>query len=256
VVILGFLSENLMRNVNQLRNLISSSTACFLKPRFVLNKEGKLTLVPIPPLTKIEYDTLRENPGCILSQEFFLPGGPSGYQKMGFPYILGLIKAFPILYRNLLLQRPTYFDLYQPGLPSRAVEITAGIMEDFCREARKRGKQPLVLVIPTHFDIIQYRHEGKWVYQPIIDLLAKQNLEFLDAGPRIAQYLGNSGLETLYSPQTQNHLNEKGNWLLAKIVYDYLIQNLQSWQEEKVTPTGNGAGLSQQPWPRTGCQNH
>ena len=56
------------------------------------------------------------------------------------------------------------------------------------------------------------------------DLLVKNNLEFVDAGPRFVKYLGDAGVEMLYSPQTQNHLNEKGNQLLAKIVYDYLRQ--------------------------------
>jgi hypothetical protein len=224
VVVLGFLSENLMRNVNQLRNLISPSTACLLKPRFVLSEQGKLTLVPISPLTKEAFNTLKEHPERTLSHEFFLPGSPSGYQRVAFPYTWGIIKAFPIIYRNLLLHRPTYFDLYQPGHPSQAVPITLGIMEAFCREAKKRGKQPLVLIIPTHFDIIQYRRDGKWVYQPLVDLMVKQNLEFLDAGPRIVKHLGDAGVETLYSPQINNHLNEKGNGLLARIVYEYLRQ--------------------------------
>ena len=225
VVILGFLSENLMRNVNQLRNLISSSTACSLKPRFVVNDQGQLTLVPIPPLTKKEYDDLKRTPELILTHEFFLPGGLSGYQKMAFPYTWGLIKLFPILYKNLVLHRPTYYDFYQPGHPSQAVEVTVGIMEEFSRDARKRGKQPLVLIIPTHFDVAHYRKVGKWVYQPLIDILVKKRLAFIDVGPKFVQYVGNANVETLYSPKTQNHLNERGNWLLAQTVYDYLIQN-------------------------------
>ena len=77
VVILGFLSENLMRNVNQLRNLIdSTSTACPLKPRFVLNEQGELALVPIPRLTENEYNALREDPGRILAEEFFYLAAP------------------------------------------------------------------------------------------------------------------------------------------------------------------------------------
>jgi hypothetical protein len=224
VVILGFLSENPMRNVNQLRNLISPCTACLLKPRFYLSEQGKLTLVPIPPLNKEAHNTLREHPESILSRDFFLPGGPSGYQRMSFPYTWGIIKAFPIIYRNLLLHRPTYFDLYQPGHLSHAVPITLGIMEEFCREAKKRGKQPLILIIPTHFDIIQYHRDGKWVYQPLLDLMARKKLEVIDAGPKIATYLGDNDVKTLYSPKINNHLDEQGNKLLAGIVYDYLRQ--------------------------------
>jgi lysophospholipase L1-like esterase len=224
VVILGFLSENPMRNVNQLRNLIATSLTCLLKPRFVINAQGQLTLVPLPTLTERDYRALKENPGQVLTQEFFLPGGPSGYQRMKFPYTWGIFKAFPILYDSLLRHRPTYFDLFQPGHPSQAMEVTAGIMEEFSRTARQRGKQPLILVIPTQFDVLEYRQTGKWVYQPLIDLMVKKKLEFVDAGPRILKYLGDGPVETLYDPKTQNHLSEAGNRLLAKIVYDHLRQ--------------------------------
>jgi hypothetical protein len=190
VVILGFLSENVIRNVNQLRNLISTTTECLIKPRFVLNERGQLTLIRIPPLTEHQYNTLKENPGAVLSHEYFLPGGLSGYQRMQFPYTWGIIKIFPIIYKNLLLHRPTFFDLYEPGNPSKAVDVTVAIMEEFCREARKRSKQPLILIIPTLFDINEYRHSGKWVYQPLLDLLIKQKLPFIDAGPGIARPWG------------------------------------------------------------------
>ena len=60
MVILGFLSDNLMRNVNQLRNLISDTNACALKPRFILDGQGQLTLVPIPHLTKKQFEDLKK----------------------------------------------------------------------------------------------------------------------------------------------------------------------------------------------------
>lgn len=224
VVILGFLSENVIRNVNQLRNLISNSTTCLLKPRFILDEYGTLTPIPIPTLKKHEYNTLRENPGAILSHEYFLPGGISGYQRMQFPYTLGIIKAFPIIYRNLLLHRPPFFDLYRPGHPSQALEITVGIMREFSREAKKRGKQPIILIIPTLFDINEYRQSRQWVYKPLTDLLAKQNLAFIDAGPTLFGALGEAPVETLYPTENKNHLNEKGNEILARIVYKYLLK--------------------------------
>ncbi len=142
---------------------------------------------------------------------------------MKFPYTWGIIKVFPLLFDNLVRRHGTYYDLYQPGHPSQAVEVTVALMEEFCREARARGKQPLVLLIPTHIDVAYYRRVGKWVYQPITDLLIKRRLDFIDVGPGFVQYLGKSPLTTLYSPKINYHLNDKGNWLLAKIVYDYLI---------------------------------
>lgn len=233
VVILGYISENLMRNVNQLRNLISPSTKCFLKPRFTLDERGQLNLIPIPLLTKREYNTLRKNPGAVLSHEYFLPGGKSGFQRMRFPYTWGIIKIFPIIYRNLLLHRPTFFDLYQSGNSSKAMDVTVGIMREFSREARERGKQPLILIIPTLFDIKAYHQSGKWVYQPVVDLLLKQKLAFIDSGPAISHYLGGAPVETLYPMEKKNHFSNKGNEILARIVYDYLSQNnLQPWENK------------------------
>jgi hypothetical protein len=224
VVILGFLSENLMRNVNQLRNLISASTVCFLKPRFILNNQGQLTLVPLPHLTEKEYDTLKTDPGRILHHEFFLPGGPSGYQEMEFPYTWGFLKAFPLIFKNVVLHEGTYYYLYRPGNSSQAVQITLAIMEAFYREARQRGQQPLILVIPTHIDLAYFRRHGTWIYHPITAYLAQKGLDFTDVGPRFIHVVGESGVETLYNPKTMYHLNDRGNEVLAKIVSNYLIQ--------------------------------
>jgi hypothetical protein len=131
VVILGYLSENLIRNVNQMRNLLSDASPCRLKPRFILNEQGRLTLIPLPQPTKAQYEDLKRNPGRVLTKEFFLPGGPSGYQKQKFPYTWGIVKVFPILFKNMILRRGTYYDFYQPGHPSQALEITEAIMEEF-----------------------------------------------------------------------------------------------------------------------------
>jgi lysophospholipase L1-like esterase len=221
VVILGYLTENLIRNVNQLRNLLGTVASCQLKPRFILNEQGNFTLVPLPQITKEQYEELKENPERVLNQEFFLPGGPSGFQRQKFPYIWGIIKVFPILYKNVVLRQGTYYDFYQPGHPSKALEITVAIMERFCRQARQRGQQPLVLIIPTHIDVSTYNRTGNLVYQPLIDMLKKRNLDFLDAGSKFIQFRG----KALYNPESQYHLTEKGNRVLAKIVYDYLIQN-------------------------------
>lgn len=225
VVTLGFLSENIMRNVNQLRNLLSTSDTCILKPRFVLNMHGELTLVPIPYLSKEEFETLNAEPGRILHHEFFLPGGPSGYQKMEFPYTWGFIKAFPLIFKNVVLRRGSYYDLYRAGHSSQALKTTLAIMEAFCREARQRGQQPLILIIPTHIDLAYYRRHGTWIYQPITTHLVQKGLDFIDVGPRFIHFLGGSAVETLYSPKSMYHLNKKGNAVLARAVYNYLIKN-------------------------------
>jgi lysophospholipase L1-like esterase len=224
VVILGFLSENIIRNVNQLWNLIGDASSCQLKPRFFLNEIGQLTLAPLPHLTREQYYALPTHPETMLHHEYFLPGGPSGYRGMAFPYTWGIFKVFPIIFKNVILHQGTYYDLYRPGNPSHAVAVTLAIIEAFGRKAKQRGQQPLILVIPTHVDLANYRSHGTWIYQPITDELARKGLHFIDLGPKFSHFLGDGPVETLYSPKSMYHLSERGNALLAGIVYNYLKQ--------------------------------
>jgi len=222
VVILGIFPENIKRNVNQLRNLISTVTICQTKPRFILNNHGETTLVPIPSLSRAEYSEIKDNPGRFLHHEYFLPGGPSGRQMARFPYLWGMIQVSPFIVKNLLFGSGNYQAFYQPDHPSQGLEVMTAIIEEFCRTAHKRGKRPVVLIIPTDYDILTYQRHQKWNYQPLLDRLAQRRLEYIDAGPQIIKHLGGGDRQKLYSPQIQNHLNHAGNRLLARIVYDFL----------------------------------
>ena len=223
VVILGVFTGDIKRIVNQFRNLITSSGSnCFIKPRFILDPQGQITLVPIPALTKREYSEMQTNPGLVFHHEFFLPGGPSGFQMARFPYLWRIIKLSPLILRNVVPGGGPYEDLYQPENPSKALDLMVAIIKEFCCEARKRGKQPVTLIIPADNDISTYQRHHRWWYQPLTNRLSENDLAFIDAGPRIIQYLGGGDVKTLYPSKIGHHLNEAGNHLMAHIVYDYL----------------------------------
>ena len=54
VVILGHLSENILRNLTRDRDLLNYSRYCALKPRFVLDAHGELQLLELPNLDETE----------------------------------------------------------------------------------------------------------------------------------------------------------------------------------------------------------
>jgi hypothetical protein len=222
VVVLGYLAENIQRNVNQFRNLLGPSSQCITKPRFILNAEGQLTLVPIPALSPKDFATLQQNPGLIFTHDIFVPGGLAGFQKASFPYSWRILQTSGILLKRLLWHVQPYMELYQPGNPSQALEVTAAIIEAFCRTARERGQHPLVLVIPTVADVFRYlRHQG-WIYQPLVDRLAERKVEYLDMGPLIIKYLNGANPKTIYAPEIHYHFDAAGNRFLARTVFDYL----------------------------------
>jgi hypothetical protein len=221
VVVLGIFPENIKRDVNQLRNLISTVQICQSKPRFILNDQGKLILVPIPSLSKSEYHDIPSHPGRYFHHEFFLPGGPSGRQLAKFPYLWGMIKASYFILKNRGLG-DHYQDFFQPGHPSHGLEVMTAITKAFYQTAQKRDKRPLIMIIPTPYDILTYQSSQKWNFQPLLDRLAEARLEYINAGPGIIQKLHGADRRTLYDPKIDNHLNAKGNQLLASILYDYL----------------------------------
>jgi hypothetical protein len=222
VVVLGFLAENIQRNVNQFRNLLGPSPQCITKPRFILNDAGQLTLVPIPALSQEEYVTLAKNPERIFIHDYFVPGGPAGFQKASFPHLWRMAQASDILVKRLVWRIQPYMELYRPGHP-QALEVTVAIIEAFCKTARERSEQPLILIIPTVADVFRYLRNQEWIYQPLLPHLADRNIEFLDMGPQIIQYLNGADPKTIYDPHIQHHFNEAGNLLLAHTVFNYLI---------------------------------
>jgi len=221
IVILGIFSENIKRNVNQIRNLIHSVDICQTKPRFILDDQGKLSMVPIPPLTASEYYEIERNPGRFFHHEFFLPDGPSGRQLAKFPYLWGMIKACYFLFKNHG-RGDTYEDFFQPGHPSQGLKIMTAIIKEFCHSVQTRGKLPVIMIIPTHFDIQIYQNFQTWNYQPLLDRLAEDHVDYIDAGPTIIHHLNGDDPRTLYSPNLFYHLTEDGNRLLAQILYDFL----------------------------------
>ena len=119
VVILGYFSENLIRNVNQFRRFLSRDDGYGLKPRFIL-ENGSLKLVPLPALSAEEYVAMTRNPGRVLFHDYLLPGGPAGTTQTGFPFTISLLRTFAnYRIRAQLSREPFWAAFYRREHPSR-----------------------------------------------------------------------------------------------------------------------------------------
>ncbi len=227
IVLFGHLSENIQRNVNQLRNFLVPNQQCQTKPRFVLDDQGKLKLVPVPHVSAADYDKFINNPDLFVKDDYFLPGGPSGAQKLKFPYTLSIIKAYKFFYNRYVLGYKSYLQFYRKDHSSKAFWITIALINKFCAETKKRGKHFIVLIFPTHEDFFYYKKNKKFVYQPLIEEFKKANIAFVDIGYEINKRWGDRNPLELFSKQRYYHFNEEGNKLIAQIVYEYFVaQNL------------------------------
>ena len=224
VAFLGHLAENILRNSNQLRGLLYNGTVYGLKPRFVLDRDGGLALVPLPSPSEAEFRDLVVHPEKYLEHEFFLPGGPAGTTRLRFPYTLSVLSAFRHFHITAEIRRePWHAAFYAPDHPAQALEVTARIFEAFDREARRRGKIAVLAIIPTGMDLEYRREHGRWVYQPLLDRVRRSGLEVLDLGDGMLERIGARSPCAVFGDEgCSGHPSEEGYAIMAQVVKAHL----------------------------------
>lgn len=222
-VVLGHLSEDIVRNLCRNRDLLTYSQWYAYKPRFILDSDGELELIPTPALTEEEH--LRflglADPPLLLEHESFAPGGPAGVVDLTFPFTVAVARnCFGYLMRARFAGEPTYAQFYEPGHPLQGMEITAAICETFTEEAKARGMQPIVLLLPTREDIEDGREKNVWHYASLLEELGRRGVEFLDFGPHLAAHIGDRPLDEFYDDTS--HFKPNSDALLAQFIADYV----------------------------------
>jgi len=223
-VVLGHWSENVLRNVNQYRELLYSAPFGF-KPRFVL-ESGALREIPLPTPDAGGFERLLDDPASGLHHEFFLPGTRWGEVPLRFPWSLAVLRAaghFRV--RAWLAGEPAYARFYAPDHPSGALALTTAILRRFREEARRRGQLPTVLLIPTGLDLAYRVRTGRWTYAPLARRLEAEDVEFLDAGPPILDRIGDRDPCSLFR-DCSAHFGPEGNALLAEVVFERLCRDV------------------------------
>jgi hypothetical protein len=226
IVFLNHFTDDVMRNVNQWRYLLSISDASRLglKPRFVVDGEGtRLELVPLPALPYDEYVACTWRPARCLPHEFFLPDdGRSGVATIRFPYVLTLLGTLDnTMIRSKLRGEPRHLEFYRRDHPSDAERVTRYILRDFVAAARARGKVPVVTIIPDGKDLEYARAHGAWSYRPLLEDVARDDIEVLDFGPAILSRLAGASPCTIVN-RCYDHFNAAGYRMLAEIAHEYL----------------------------------
>jgi hypothetical protein len=228
IVILGYLTENIIRNIGQYRGLASGERFA-LKPRFILDHDRQLKLIPLPQLSYEQFADLLLYPEKYLKYEYFLPGGDAGIYKIKFPYTITLCKG---LINNhhvwaKIKGEPVYADFYRLDHPSQALSLTNAIIKKFYYEAIARQKKPIILLIPMGLDLVYYKKHHKWIYDNIKVLLKQSNIEFIDAGPEIMEYLQDRNPCELFY-KCNEHFNVEGYKVLAEIVYNHINREVRA----------------------------
>jgi hypothetical protein len=217
IVILGHLTENVLRNVNQYRELLYPGGDFGFKPRLHLDAAGKLRRVPVPVRSLAGYRAMEASPERKLPWDAF-----TSRPRRAFPYTpkLAAWLASDFMVREKLFDEPWHLPYYAPDHPSQALQVTTAILEAFVRDAARRGRRPLVVVIPTALDLIHARRTGRWAAAPLVSALVAARVPVVDVGPALDRRLGARDPTTLYDGGRYGHLTPEGYRWLAESVRD------------------------------------
>lgn len=219
VVILGHLSENILRNVNQYRNLLYPGQEWFFKPRFVLDGDT-LREIPIVVQRRDDFAALMRDPASVLHHEAFL-----SRPRRGFPNSIAIarwaLQDFHV--RAKLARVPRHEPFYRADHPTGALQLTSRILAAFAAEARAGGQSPFVVLIPMGDDFAYAIRMNRWPDQPLADALRETGVSVIHAGPSMLSRLQGENACKLFS-DCNGHYNALGYRMLAEVVADS-VQN-------------------------------
>lgn len=227
VVMLGIFPENLIRNVNQYRAFLGwILQPSYVKGRFILGTEGKLAWIPRPHLGIDEVIALHRTPATVVPHEYLLPDSRDGPVTLRFSYALTLARLalLPDI-QDVVLGRPPWSDYFRDSHPSGALPLTVALAEAFAREAERRGKRPLVLILPNARSFRAQARYGAFEYALLPAALSSKHIDVIDTGTALLAALGGRSYCMLFAaPDTcSGHYGRDGGGLVATVVRDALI---------------------------------
>ncbi len=184
VVIIGFSPDDLSRVVNVFRRFRSVLEPPLLKPRFRLEPDGSLTLLPAPGTDRAAYTEMLANPERVRT----FGRHDSWYD--GLVYANPLYDAFGTLrLASALVERLSrrYWDpdrLIADGrfrVESEAFRVQLAIFRSFADSVRSDGAIPILVFFPDRDATAAFLSHRGMVYQPLHDAAVAAGLDVLDA---------------------------------------------------------------------------
>src|SRR5262249_40550435 len=222
LALLGIFPENIIRNVNQYRGFIGYPPhPYFLKGRFILDGTGGLEWIHRPQIDAEGLVMLHSKPAKVVPHEYLLPDMRDGPVTLRFPYALTLARValMPRIWARLS-GRPSWGDFYLPDHSSGALALTAAISEAFAREAERRGKRALVVMLPGASSFRGRTAFGKFEYASLVAALASRRVEVFDPGTALLAALGQRSFCDLYTEpaKCEGHFGSVGSLVVAQVV--------------------------------------
>jgi hypothetical protein len=183
IVFIGFMSENIARNVNVFRAFYTSSyrQSIFTKPRFIL-KDGELTLLKNPISSIEDHKRFLKNDSLMLRQigkyDYHYQ---SSYLAGPFDF-LPSIRIFKIFWQKLqtMFVQPIFKRDGMYNKNSEAFHVTTAIFDAFYKKVLENGALPIILIYPDSHDRKRSRYNKPRRYRPLLEYLRSKDYLYID----------------------------------------------------------------------------
>jgi len=214
VSIIGHVSENILRNLNQYRNLLYPGQELFFKPRFVFDGETLRTM-PLPIAERTDFQRLMKSPATVLTYDEF-----ESRPRPAFPYTMSLLRWLTgdFHVRAAIAGVPRHEPFYHADHPAGGLQLTTAILSMFAADKIRDHRLPVILLIPVGDDFNYVARGHQWPDQPLASALANSGTRVIHAGPKMMARLNGANPASLFEPSA--HFNAQGYRMLAEIVAD------------------------------------
>jgi hypothetical protein len=182
-VIIGFAPVNLPRVVNVYRRFLSDRDMPLVKPRFMLQDENTLRLLPNPVPDRDAYIKLLESPHLITRLGMF----DYWYNRAQYEgrihnhsAAVRLASELILRVRRRFLDPDRILDGRSFNTASSAYRIQLLVFRDFSAAIRRSGATPLVVIFPDIQSLHRARAGKPTVYHPLPVHLNDMGLEVID----------------------------------------------------------------------------
>jgi hypothetical protein len=223
VVIIGFVSAGLRRLENVYRRFLSTRNYPLVKPRFLLDENGRLIEVRSPIEDISEYELLLVQPRAILK----LAPMDQWYEPLVYENPLYDISASVRLlstawgrFYSRYLDKNAVFKDGVFNSSSTAFRLQIAILNQFVEQVRAAGAVPVVAIFPSERSLERAGASQARVFDPLLEYLKGQDVEYIDLTDAFLAVGSESKSDTWFMPG--GHYSPAGNAIVASAVGKYL----------------------------------
>jgi len=224
VVLIGYMTENLARDVNVYRGFYSRAYADwpFTKPRFRI-ENGKLVLIPNPLRSIADYRRLRND-----EEEMLTEIGRNDYHYVGtykagpldFSPTVKLVKMVASRIRKKR-QNPIFTSDGRYNEQSEAYELTLRIFDAFYRKVIDDGALPIIVVLPDLNDLHRSKDGESRRYAALLTYFKSKGYRYIDVMDALEPSLQRYTINDL--TVQWGHYSKLGNEIVAR----HILQTLE-----------------------------